>query len=207
LQALVDNDILLKLCAFDLLDPALDRLSLAPENVIVRDATYHSIRRSRQIAGRWGAATVNRAMVFLERVTRIQDPADQSELDLLTAVERIDPGEAELFVYAGEYAGAVLLTGDKNSLQALAAHEPARAIFARLAGRVIILETIVLALIRSMGFPAVRTSVCANLQADNAMRSAFGSGPRAQEVNVIHTLNGYVQDLESVVGKGWLRAL
>jgi hypothetical protein len=205
LITLWDNDILLKLASFDLIDEALSLLGITRQDVYIPDAAYYTIRRSRQIARKYPADGLARAIEFTEQVHRIEEAPDPADYALLTAVPRIDLGEAALFCYLGRFADALLLTGDKNSLRALASAPSVAHVHARLTGRVVCLETLLLALIHQADFQTILSRIVPHRDCDTAIKSVFGSGHLAVQSTVIVNLEVYVSDLTAVVGGRWLR--
>ena len=93
-------------------------------------------------------------------------------LEKLTAIEAIDPGEVLIFARAGE-SGLLLWTGDKRALRALKAIEgftPA------LAGHVVVLEAIMLALCDRFGHEEMRQRIAPLAVVDRMIEVCFSSG-------------------------------
>jgi hypothetical protein len=93
-------------------------------------------------------------------------------LEKLTAIEAIDPGEVLIFARAGE-SGLLLWTGDKRALRALKAIEdftPA------LAGHVVVLEAIMLALCDRFGHEEMRQRVAPLAAVDRMVEVCFSTG-------------------------------
>lgn len=90
-------------------------------------------------------------------------PADDW-LDRLTPVGDIDPGEAQLFAAAAD-AGLLIMSGDKRALRAL---KDMNGFAGALAGRIIVIEAILLGLCALLGADTVRQRIH-TIAAEDAM--------------------------------------
>ncbi len=93
-------------------------------------------------------------------------------LEKLTAIEAIDPGEAQVFAVAAE-RGHPFLSGDKRALIALKIIDD---IITVLDGRVVILEAILLALCDRLGQEEMRRRVAPLAAVDRMVAVCFSSG-------------------------------
>lgn len=112
-------------------------------------------------------------------------------MEKLTLVESIDPGEAQLFAAAAEH-GMIVVSGDKRALRALkdVADFPEA-----LAGRIVVLEAILIALCNRLGPEDVHRHVQPLAPTDMVVKTCFsapGSDPR-------DGLNSYFESLASEV--------
>ena len=99
-----------------------------------------------------------------------------SWLEQLAPIPAIDPGEAILFAVAADL-GLPVISGDVRSLRAL---KSLSRFPEALAGRVVVLEAVLLALCAKLGTAAVRARVARGGQADIVMRICFSpEDPRA----------------------------
>ena len=205
---LSDNDIVLKLAAFDLLDAALSLLQVAPSDVFVLDTAKYVFRKNRdKFAGKYTLAGMDRAIAFVENARQVTEAPDITARTALANIEKLDPGELILYLTAVAAPGSLLLTGDKNSVRALATNPVARPTFEQLTQHVICLEEIIRALITTVNFQTVRASVVPVRECDKMLQSVFGSGMQASEAPVLETLASYIADLERDTGANWLRQL
>lgn len=113
-------------------------------------------------------------------------------------VAGIDPGEALLFGVAADRAEAVVLTGDKRALAALAALGPEVA--ATLRGRVLTVEGIVELALRRFGIDWLRERVCPSKDIDKAIAAVMGSCCDAPEDSVREGLQSYLKDARRLAG-------
>lgn len=97
-----------------------------------------------------------------------------------------------------------LLTGDKRSLRALATEPGCAPIVERLAGRVVVLEQIVRAIVTTYPFEIIRDKVVPAVAVDTAIRAVWGSGALAKRADVLAGLDAYIRDLRGQTG-GLLR--
>lgn len=149
---------------------------------------------------RLGAAVFDRLAGFLGKVQVVQQAPDPEEQRLFDDVVGIDAGEAILFSATAAFGNFILATGDKRSLKALAEVEGAESVTARLSGRVICLEQIMVRIMNRYGFDLLRERVVPVVDCDTALSAVFGSGLSAVETNVRHSLNSYIEHLRGECG-------
>jgi hypothetical protein len=93
-------------------------------------------------------------------------------LEKLTAIESIDPGEAQIFCVAAEQ-GQPFLSGDKRALKALKGIGDFVPV---LGGRVVAMEAVLLALCDSIGQEEIRQRVAPLAAVDRMVEVCFSSG-------------------------------
>jgi hypothetical protein len=189
----LDNDILLKLSAFELLDEAIADLQVSPENLRVLDSAEFVFRGNRTVSQGYSQEVRERAIAFVKNCPTVNATASD-EFIVLSGL--VDVGEATLIAATQNESSFMLLTGDKRCLVTLVMREELAEVRARLQGRVICLEQMILLLIRRLGFEAVRTKVVPVMACDTAITACFGSGELATEANVVMALEGYITDLK-----------
>ena len=118
---------------------------------------------------------------------------------LFDAALGIDPGEAILFSATAAFPDFLLATGDKRSLKVLA-ELPANSVTARLAGRVICFEQVLIRIHASFGFDHLRDKVVPVVDCDTALRAVFGSGLDAVEGIVLAGFASYIRHLRNETG-------
>jgi hypothetical protein len=192
----LDNDVILKLTTYRMLDEALDCLEIDRSDIRVL-ASARFVFSSKKLRKKHSEETLLSAVEFVESGTTIS-AQDNDEYRLLEkqAKNDIDPGEATLIAATFHESASLLATGDKRCLQALANIESLELIHKKLQGSVICLEQIICKLIETHDFKWVLERVLPNLDCDKALKSAFGSGSNSQSETVLGTLNVYVQDLQ-----------
>ena len=104
--------------------------------------------------------------------------SNETWLQPLVPVPEIDPGEALLFARAAE-TDYLLLTNDKRALRAL---KDVTGITARLTGRIVVLESVFLALCDHLGPEEVRCRTRALGQLDTVVRICFSDANSDPEV-------------------------
>lgn len=102
-------------------------------------------------------------------------------LDLLAPVAAIDPGEAQIFARAAD-TGDYVLTGDKRALRAIAEVGGLAEI---LAGRVVVLEAVFLALCSRLGDDEMRRRVAPIMSFDQSVQVCFSAGNAAPNVALL----------------------
>jgi hypothetical protein len=185
----LDNDILLKLSAVDLLDESIAALGFNPEDLRVLDTARHVFRRNRKVSTKYSEVVRDRAIEFVKTCQTIV-PEATGEFIVLNRL--LDVGEATLVAATREVLPFVLMTGDKRCLQVLAAQVELAEVRERLQGRVICLEQVILRLIQRSGFDWVKARVVPMMACDTALQACFGSGELATETNVVEALEAYI---------------
>ena len=189
----LDNDIILKLSAFNLLDAAIAALKISPENLRVLDTAQHVFKRNRKVSQKYSEVTRERAIDFVKSCQTVK-PVDSPEFIVLG--QMLDVGEATLVAATREVSPFIFMTGDKRCLRDLATKAELTEVAERLRGRVICLEQVILLLIRQQGFEIIKQYILPMLDCDTSLKACFGSGEKAIERNVIEALEGYITDLE-----------
>jgi hypothetical protein len=112
------------------------------------------------------------ALIPVADVIPVMPDPSVAWLEKLTAIEAIDPGEAQVFSVAAE-RGHPLLSGDKRALIAL---KNIGDFITVLDGRVVILEAVLLALCDRLGQEEMRLRVAPLAAVDRMVAVCFSSG-------------------------------
>ncbi len=207
---LIDNDILLKLTAFQIRDEAIDLLGLSINTLRVLSTAqfvFPDWQKKQQIQpDKYQGYTDTiweEAILFCQRcqplnpLNSISDPSIFNEIQqLMPFREEINEGETELILATAYIGDFVILTGDKKCLQALP--RIPLSIYARLQGRMVCLEQIILKLIERLGFDQVQSLIQPAIQCDRSIRICFGYSQPAPEDQVRTALQNYIDDIHRV---------
>ncbi len=190
----VDNDILLKLSACDLLSETIAALRCTNSDVRVLQTARFVFQHNRRVGDRYSEQGRLRAIAFVNCCQSVgEDNSD--EFELLQVTDGIDIGEARLLAATQGLAIFLLMTGDKNCLASLGSMPGLEVVKGRVEGRVVCLEQVMLLLIQSLGFDLVKARVVPVMECDQSLKACFGSGVLAIEENVIVALEGYIETL------------
>lgn len=194
---LSDNDFILKLAEYDLLKEAMHALNISRKDVrILPRAKYVFPTKIGKNHTRDG---VDRALKFIDGLSVISD-IDREEHIRLSRVVGIDSGEATLFAATNAIPDYLIATGDKRCLRAIASSTDCTDIAARIQGRIICLEQMIIRLIRFKNFEWVSQHVGSGV-GDFAMEKAFAGGRIGwKEIDCMAWLNRYVDDLRAETG-------
>jgi hypothetical protein len=193
---LIDNDVLIKLAHWGLLDALIDTLETPWSNV----ACLSSLRFRARKADKKLFATAEIAGELERRLLLCQEPPlpDPDVFRLIQDVPGIDAGEVALFAACAAHADARLITGDKRSLIALAT--PALAsVVQRLQGRIICLEQCLEAIARHQGFALVIAGILPYRTLDTAIRCIVGDHGTLEET-FYEGLASYISHLREQTG-------
>lgn len=120
MATLVDNDILFKFAALDLLDSFPGILDVGPSSIHVLDSIPYYLLKNPRVEENFGEAAVDRTLAFAEDLPKLgEEDVPDTPFDRLLDQEGIDVGEAILFAAATQFNPVRVVTGDKNSLRAL----------------------------------------------------------------------------------------
>ena len=201
MKGLFDNDILMKLCACELLDEVL--ISFNIDDMIVLDSLYYKrsqedwLRRNR-CKGRSDWA--QRMSAMLQK----SQPLGAVEPVLLASIGNlgpgVDPGEAQLLTTAFSESNVILLTGDKRFLNALCSNINKLPNANMLHGKLLFLEVIILHFLNDYGLDWIKDKVVPALECDGFLRMVFGSGMKSTENNVRYGLEQEVNKLRNLLG-------
>lgn len=170
MRLLVDTDAFCKLAVAGLFKDAIRLLGADLLECGRLPALPYMLRRG-SLPRKYGQDACNALIPIAEAMPVAAKPSD-TWLDPLTPVGEIDPGEAQIFAAAAE-AGLIVVSGDKRALCAL--KDVARFPDA-LAGRIVVLEAILLALCDHIGSNEVQQRVRALAGSDKMIGVCFSIG-------------------------------
>ncbi len=201
-QLLIDNDALLKLARYGLIDAALCRLGATVEDLRVSATASFSLlpAKNRLLRCKDGASASRVEAVLAGSKHVDAESIDPNLLDVLNAAPLIDSGEALLFAAGVADENTYVITGDKRVLVALS-NTPAIAHVAEaLSHRVISIE-ILLAELIERDFAETQLAVRRNPDVDKALCIAFGMSAPAPLESVREALNSYAAHLRKATGE------
>ena len=187
MRLLVDSDAFCKLAASDLLSDAAMLFDAELQECGRLPALPYMLRRG-ALQRTYGTAVCERLIPLAESMPVVQ-PVSNSWLEQLAPIPAIDPGEAILFATAADLQLPVL-SGDVRALGALKSLD---GFPEALAGRIVLIEAILIALCGELGAAAVRERIEPVQQADTAMRICFSPGAQDPEQG----LRSYLRDRKS----------
>jgi hypothetical protein len=207
MQALVDNDIVIKGACYRLLpdlcaahDPALsiDIGVLGSCSHVAR----HRIGSDTSLNDNQGA--LDALSTFVAMVEIIDPTERERELaaDLETGARELgiplDVGESQLCAVMVERAVPALLTGDKRAIRAMERLLDVHGWLSHLSARVYSLEQLVLALTSIEGVDTSRTKICSERTVDTALDTCFRCHESAAAASDVHdALTSYIDDLRA----------
>lgn len=202
-DAAVDNDVLIKLASYKLMADGLDVLGGPAAVGILGAARFvvpSAITRHRGIADKDAAmaqwSAVETTVEALEPTA--SEAAFAAEIEeLATRTGRnLDPGESQLCAMAIERAFNHLATGDKRAVMAAESMLADVAKLKELAGKIVCMEQLAVALLARIGSDAIRDAVCSEPGVDRALTACLGCASRAEESSVDTTgFESYIADL------------
>lgn len=193
-RLVVDVDALVKLAHWGLLGELEAATGIPPERqATVESIRFRAIRRDSKLFR--DANVANDLAVALNQFSVGWFP-DTDVVARLQGNAGLDAGEITLIAMLCSDPQALLVTGDKRALRALA--EPGlEDIVERVAGRVLCLEQILLSALDRLGVGALANSIERHRDLDVAIRCAVPLPPYAVEIEVRRGLLSYIDDLRN----------
>ncbi|MGZ3273514.1 MAG: hypothetical protein ACXU82_17390 [Caulobacteraceae bacterium] len=201
---LIDNDIVLKTCCYDLsaevmgiLAPSSDKLAvLGAAPYVLRDR----VKRSKRIAN--VARVMATLEAFLGQVSKLEP--DDAEIGLAAEFEayaqdvgtQLDTGESLLLAALVKRSAHALLTGDKRAIEAVAQIVAALTLEPQVNGRIACLEQLFTQLVDAIGIDQLATRIRQEPLADQVLAICFrcASGKVTAE-EARECLASYIADL------------
>lgn len=201
---LMDNDIALKACCYDVVDHVIACVAGTTRTLsvlgVVRFVLRGVIARGHNISNQDRAT--NRLAHLLAHTELIEPNKD--ELALAAKFEEtaqslgvdLDIGESQLLAVLIQRSASLLLTGDKRAVRAIGPVVNAHGYSEKLERRVACLEQLAMALIVRYGAEPIHTLVCAEEAIDKTLAICFAcaSGNR-QADSITRALASYIGDL------------
>lgn len=197
---LSDTDIIVKLCACDLMDAALECLGADMSEVRILDEARSLVRHNHEmLAAEYGPEALKRIKRFLKQCETVKSGPIKDQ-QRLGALMQVDAGEATLFNSTSNYDEFMVITGDKRSLRALGAASGIDDIKDRLSARVYCLEQVVFEVIHTFGMDMVRPRLAAISGVDSSLAFIFQPGRQASNAALLARLRSQIDDLRVDAG-------
>ncbi len=200
-RLLVDNDALLKLARYGLLDALVTMFGVDVRDIrVLATAKYSLLPAKNRLLRCKDEDSANRLEEFLARSGPLGPvDTDANLLDALSAIPSIDAGEALLLAAGASDYETLVITGDKRALAALCADSSIAQVADALAGRVLTLEVIFWQLV-NMDFTHTQSCVRSKPDVDKAIGNVFGVSAPATIDSVREALASYINHLQGVTG-------
>lgn len=194
---LLDNDIVLKTCAWKLIDRLLAVTAAIGSTsclVVARYSIRSRLKRWRSLGDLEAASDCFEAHVdlidWIEPTDAEIDLAADFETHALKLGRELDPGESQLAAIAIMRASRLMVTGDKRAIVALA-----EVAAGGLDGRVACMEQVLATLCETTGADAVRNGVCSEPGADRTAAVAFSCNGASSDAR--SALSSYIGHLRT----------
>jgi hypothetical protein len=206
---LLDNDVILKICSFGLVDDLFDLFVSHNQSCWILGVAEFVIGKhistSKRIANRHEAAAAFQRM--LQSSMRLEPNADEIALAALFESHALiggadlDPGESLLLAVLLRRSAHLLITGDKRAIRAVHQLALTLELVHPAAGRLVCLEQVMVALCDFLGFANVAIRVCSAPLVDQAMAICFGCATgQTDEGNLLEGLCSYISHLRGTSG-------
>jgi hypothetical protein len=196
LKVLVDNDALIKLAHWHLLDRLVTTFDASWEEIGVLASIGFRARKRDAKLFRSNEVADELAMSLAQAGSLdVQDPEIFSRLQEIVG---LDAGEVELIAACVAEPGSILITGDKRALEALAQPDLEN-IAAHLAGRVICVEQLLVMMADGDSPAAIIDSVVPYRDIDRAIACVIGASGCTDQ-NFRDGRASYISDLRSRTG-------
>lgn len=188
MRLLSDTDAFCKLSAIGLFKDAATLLGGKPAEVARLPALPRMLRRG-GLRKQLGDALADTLIPLADAQPQITSaPPDVAAL--LTGKDKIDAGEVQLLALAASDT-LLLMSGDKRALLAVS---KVPEVVPLLAGKVVCIEAMLLALCKTLGVDRVRAAVAPHRHIDRVFQVCFSDGGSPEEC-----LGSYMRDLQESV--------
>jgi hypothetical protein len=201
---LIDSDVFVLFAAAGLLDRAIACLGFDRDDARRLDALPSMLRKGKKFED---LTDVEReaALTWCYRIAPFRESPNPDTMQKLAGIANIEPGEATLFATCHDNPVAVLFTGDKRALQALA--KRARTFCAKLSGRVACLEQVLVAMVTADGVGAVYAALAVRAQHHKVLIVCFSEVHRVDQAACLSFLRSYINKVGNDLPANWLRAV
>ena len=192
----LDNDIIIKLSAYNLFWDAMKAWGIPDPSIRVLPTASRFINRDWSIKDQYDDRTRTEACRIVDKCEKLVNPYNP-EYQSLQTIEGIDPGEALLISATATEESFYIVTADKRCLRAMAASGLATTL-SRLEHRVICLEQLVVRLMQqSTNFAKVSRRIIKAVPCEVSITEAF---QLADQAAVIGRLQAEINRLRSQTG-------
>lgn len=197
---LVDNDFLIKLARWDLLDEFVTSFGISASDIraipSLRGRLVTNGSANTSLCG--NAAAAFRLQKFLSKASA-PIPVDNSFVVAAFGISGLDAGEVTLLGALCGGGGTYFYTGDKNAIRALSGlngsqFEP------KYKGKIICLEQALQFMINQLGFGNIRDKLCSDLDTDPGIANLLVGGAQTSEKTFSAGLLGQINSLQSQCG-------
>lgn len=204
---LLDNDIVLKICGYDLLTELKECFVTESQSLVILGVARYVVRNA--IAKRQAvndkSGTLSRFQALLESVEELEPTDDEVALAAKleayaqeSSAVSLDSGESQLLAVLIVRTACLIITGDKRAIRAI---EPALCdigYLTKVQNKVACLEQLMAAFVRRYGANAIQPRICREASIDSAMTICFRcvSGIYDDEV-IADALSSYVNDVRT----------
>lgn len=203
LQAAIDNDVIIKMACYDLLDLAMNAVGKDSKFSTLGAAKFVAISRiskSAKIRDRERAR--NALDRFLQVADELEPTADEiflaTEIEELAIAEgaELDVGESQLCAIVATRSFALLITGDKRAIKGAGRLLSRSPLIAALAGKILCLEQLILQIISSSRADHVRSRICSEPAVDKSLSICFScSRPDRDVTELTEGLYSYIRSV------------
>jgi hypothetical protein len=204
MRAIVDNDVLLKVACYGIVDAVLFAYVGGAVGCLAV-ARFVLTGRLDRIGLRGSpAAAKERLMACLGRCDQLEPTAIEQqfaadlELTAQRAGLRLDTGESQLCAMAIQRRIPMLLTGDKRAIAAIERLADGENRLRSLDGSIHCLEQLIASALEESGMEVIRRAICTEPGVDKALAICFAcSADAAQLESVLEGLDSYIRELRA----------
>lgn len=207
---LIDNDIIHKLAQLDLLNVAAPFLIEKYESLVVLNTLRYkfcppNIQKRTKVETRYTAPVIGRIEEFINGDNVNELDCEITDAVLIEAMSNsdggLDAGEMQLLQALIDNDGSIMFTGDKRFLKAIGASDEILVYSDKLNQSFVCFEQIIIFLVKSIGFDAVKEkfllALGAGLKVDTTLNMCFEGQQAAIEERVMANLDTFVGYLKA----------
>lgn len=201
MELFLDNDIILKLSSAGLLDKIAKIFNSSSSSIYILPTAKPYISKNKKVLSNYGASTVKETLATISNYRVIPDSyIDENKFIKLSQVAGIDSGEQVLYSLTPKSNNFFILTSDKISITALSNSSEINELHTFLKNKIVCLEQILILLIQSEGYAAIKEKVTnSNFCEDKMLKICFNQ-VNSNEKMILSCLKSYIKDLKDNAG-------
>lgn len=204
---LLDNDVLLKLCCYQL-GPHVTSIVCEDREIVVLGAAKFVVAKA---ISKHKFSSSDVALQLLDTLLQIFRVSEPTEEELLLAAELedfaqanaldLDGGESQLLAMLIRGTGEIFLTGDKRAVRAIEIICSSKGHLTEVNDRIACLEQLIMLLIRKHSSSSIQSRICAESWVDKSLAICFSCATGiVDELQVRDALRSYINDLRRKAG-------
>ncbi len=194
---LFDNDFIVKIINFDLMDDCLKLYNIEQTQIRILNTLKYKLKSLKK---KYSTETIKNTENFIKDIKIVDDMKPQ-DYYFLSSVDGIDEGEAVLFINANNTKESLIVTGDKRSIKTICNNKEIKSKLTGLDGKILIFEQVLLKLIE-IDFEKTIKKISTKLTTDTELKldidMIFSQKENTTKENAIEGLLSNINEIKQL---------